>query len=342
MSDEITVRILTNDERKIWDEFNTSSPNGGFYTSTPWLELMEKHTPPIDIFGAFNKNNDLIAGITLKKETHWVLNMLNINSYVPPPPTYYSGIVLRGGRSTKESKQESEMRKIISAFVDFFKGNNQVTITHSPLTKDVRGFIWSGWDSKIGYTYWIDLTRDEDVIFNDFDRNIKRRIKKCINDGIEVVESTDAMIFWTLLRKTFERQDLKIPVSQGFIEDAVELSKKYEFIKFLVAKESTGEVSSGTLITSDNKTGYHVMAASDPDFRASQSNTFLTWEAMKYIKSQGKEIFDFMGANTPHIVDFKKQFNPILTPYYIVEKNTPLVLFLRKWGKRTRKLRGVG
>ncbi len=40
------------------------------------------------------------------------------------------------------------------------------------------------------------------------------------------------------------------------------------------------------------------------------------------LRDDGIEQFDFVGANTPSIAEFKRHFGPVLTPYFYLEKIT--------------------
>jgi hypothetical protein len=62
--------------------------------------------------------------------------------------------------------------------------------------------------------------------------------------------------------------------------------------------------------------------------------TVLLAEALPRLRADGLAAFDFVGANTPSIAEFKRRLGPALVPYFRIERCTRagLALLLRLAG----------
>ena len=58
-------------------------------------------------------------------------------------------------------------------------------------------------------------------------------------------------------------------------------------------------------------------------FKKMKENNYthlLVWKILQKVQSEGYKTFDFMGANTPKIIDFKKSFGGKLVTYYNLKR----------------------
>ena len=82
--------------------------------------------------------------------------------------------------------------------------------------------------------------------------------------------------------------------------------------------------SGGVIVLHDGRTAHYWIAGSRPG----PAMTVLLGKLLPRLRDEGLEVFDFVGANTPSIAEFKRHFRPRLTPYYHVEKISRLELRL--------------
>ena len=65
---------------------------------------------------------------------------------------------------------------------------------------------------------------------------------------------------------------------------------------------------------------YRWLAASHSDYMDTCAPSLLLFEVMNHLQEKGFKKFNLMAANTPHLATFISSFNPLLVPYYSVQK----------------------
>jgi lipid II:glycine glycyltransferase (peptidoglycan interpeptide bridge formation enzyme) len=148
-----------------------------------------------------------------------------------------------------------------------------------------------------------------------------QNIRKAIREGIIIKRYYDLSMYYELFSMTFERRNLKTPVSSSFFYKIFEFLKATDSGDMLIAETPSGEVACAEILTWDNKRAYDWSSASHTELRNSGASSLLQYEACNYLKKRGFKEFNVMRANTPSFVQFITGFNPMLMPYYGVEKS---------------------
>lgn len=320
------VRTLDESEYEAWDRFSQESEQGTFYTSTAWIRTIDRHFGKVRIVGVFS-GEEIVAGCIFIERKIW-RHFLE-GAHMPLTP--YSGILLRKSGTSKLSRLESERKKVMTSLVNYIDGlYSAVYIVNSPALSDIRDFIWSGWDSRVKYTYRI-CTDNLEQIWARFDNNLRRQIQKAQDHNIRIIEGDDFSHFYDLLESTYVRQDMEVPVTRDFLDDlnkdVIQAGKGVLFLSI----EKNQQISAGAFIAWDDKRAYYTLGASDPEFLGSGAPSLLQWHIITFLHHRGLP-YDLVGANTPSIVRHKRGFNPTLVPYYEVYKINSLGWSLAKHG----------
>ena len=93
------------------------------------------------------------------------------------------------------------------------------------------------------------------------------------------------------------------------------------FGRLLVCKNKNGDPVSAALFIFDNKCGYYIIGATDPEYRKIGTGSYVMFEQIMRCKEQGLKIVDFCGINSPNRGDFKTSFNAQPVPYFDVTWN---------------------
>jgi len=145
-----------------------------------------------------------------------------------------------------------------------------------------------------------------------------------------------------MLEKTFIRQGLNIeqihrflgPVS-NYLPIFSSLSGNPSVVCYLARHPSKGVGAIRVGMKAADGTFYDWLAGNDPDHFQHGSSSFLVSEILHDLRLMGMQRFDFGGANTPKIADFKQGFNgelvmPIQTLW---ESNSPYHVAIRSAGR---------
>ena len=120
-----------------------------------------------------------------------------------------------------------------------------------------------------------------------------------------------------LHEKTFERQGMKRSKSEVFL--ATELAKgslAKGFGRLLICRNINGAPTSASLFLFDDKTGYYLIGANDPEYRKYGAGTFVIFEQIRKCLEDGLSQVDFIGINSPNRGDFKTSFGAIPVKYF--------------------------
>ena len=316
MSD-IIVKELKKDEHKTWDELVKSSPHGTIFHNSSWLtihsELLNKK---LKIYGCF-ENEELVGGCSLYIYKSRFFKMASSTIEMTP----YGGLVLAQSPSTKVREQEQTYSNIIKSLCNLFDNEyvDHIQITNSPDFVDVRPFIWNGWNAGISYAYYLNLDTD---IEKNISKNVRRSIRKAIKNNTMIKRLNEPSIFYNLFSMTFERQNLKPPVTENFFKKIINLLDAKQLGEMWIAETRSGEVASAEIIVWDNKRAYRWTAASHTAFKDTGATSLLLYEIFLDLKNRGFKEINLMAANTPHLTKFISSFNPELVPYYEIEKSS--------------------
>lgn len=317
MSD-IEVRELGNSEYILWDELVEKSPHGTIFHNSDWLAVCrDVLNEDLKIYGCFQKD-ELIGGCSLFiKNVAGIMKIASSTCKLTP----YGGVVLAPSTSTKVREREQTHRDIIKSLCDAFDNEHfdHIQITNSSDFFDIRPFIWNGWNSSILYAYYFNLGGD---IESNISKKARESIKQANRNSISINNSKDFSIFYDLFSMTFERQNLKPPVTKEFFTSIIDLLKSKNIGGMWVAETSSGELASALIILWDNKRSYAWANGSDPSFREAAPNSLLYSRVFQDLKNKGFKEINLMSANIPRLAKFMSSLNPKLVPYYTVEKSS--------------------
>jgi len=304
-----------------WDKLVDNSPQGTIFHHTNWLTHF-KGLMNLRILGCFKKDQ-LIGGCVINVHRDWFLKSVanfGIEQVVVP----YEGVVLKKfPENTKVRAIERFYRDVCEAFSNYFEseGFHYVRLVNSPGVVDVRPFTSMEWDSKVKYTYYLDLPTAN---LKNFSRDVRRNIKKAEKYEIILEKSNNAQTFFELYRQMLTRKDQLIAAKlmKKIFERIIPQLKKKGLGQMLIAKSSSGQAMSGEIILFDKKRAYGWLAATHSDFLNTGVSSKLRYYLIQELQKNGFSEIDLVGADGWGTSDFKAGFNPRFVSYYIVIKSS--------------------
>jgi lipid II:glycine glycyltransferase (peptidoglycan interpeptide bridge formation enzyme) len=328
--ENLNIRELAEKQFSSWDNFVEESSNGSIFSSSLWLKVLNKaHDGKAEILGVFN-GNELVSGILLFVRKK---GMFKVAAY--PPLTPFTSVLFKEPDTKRISKIESQQKVIMNSLLEYLiKRYNYTSISMDPSIADIRPFLWRGWEPNINYTYEVNLA-NTDELWNNLDKDVKYEINKGKKLELNISNNKDISEFYGLYEKTFSKQNMNVPIKEEFIKSMVEILQKENKCKTYFATTKKNELAASAIAIYDNKKAYYLLAASNHEIKAG-APSFLLWHIFKDLSKKFKKM-DLVGANTPQIVNFKRQFATRLVPYYSIENYNSLILkYLIKIYKKLR------
>jgi len=232
---------------------------------------------------------------------------------VVPPFTPYTPLLLRTRLTASEATQHDAP---LSTLLQTLPAYAFAALHTPPALSDVRPFHWAGWHPTPLYTYHLQLDQQEDLLAR-WSASQRRLFRKNENK-FEVAEQTEAsQTIATLCHASYSRQKRPFPIKPAQLQHMIERMQKAGLARtFTATNKTNGEVEGGFALLLDDETAYYWVVGSIPG----PAMTILLGTVLPMLFAEGIQIFDFVGANTPSIAEFKRRFGPTLTPYYRMER----------------------
>jgi len=307
-------------DRAIWDAFVETSPDKLLYFQWDFLKIIEKHSEYTLLpYGVFDdRTKELLSIFPLFYYKKWGIKFI----FSQPPRSLipYMGFLMNPGYySLRQRDRETMLNHVVQGIHQEISAvsPNYVSLSFGPRVRDIRPFLWRGYDAGITYTYTIDLIRPADTIWNLFDKKCRAKIRSAEKHTIRIQETHDAPTFCSIIDERYRQQGLKFPFyGADYLMDILAAFPRNVKMYFLY--EDT------RIIDLAINYEYHDrivlwMGGISKD-KTIPSNEFSVWEFIKSAKADGLKILEIQGADIKRLCEFKSKFNPQLESNFTVRK----------------------
>jgi GNAT superfamily N-acetyltransferase len=321
----LSLKFTFCDNKDKWDCFVNLSPQGNIFCKTAFLDALEED---YDMVLVEENNQWKMGAIILKKD--------NEPLKAPYPFTMYQGVLIDNSiyniPSHRWVKRVLEiMEYLLTNLQKYYK---RISFCLHYNVDDLRCFQWFNYHSPERGQFLITLRYTGILNFinwSSFDqyllniRSVRRQeYKKAKSSNFILESSNDIDTLDQLHRKTFERQGIERNMGEARLLRLITssaLSKGYG--QLLICKSADGIALSATVFLYDERCGYYMFAANDPEYRRTGSGTYLMLENIRRCWGKGLLKVDMVGINSPGRGDFKTSFNAVPVPYFIVHWERP-------------------
>lgn len=313
------------DNKKQWDDFVETSPQGNIFCTTQFLDALEED---YDLVLIEDHNLLKMGAIILKKDGKPIK--------APYPFTMYQGILI--DNSIYNLPRHRCVKKVLE-ITEYLLANLQkyykrISFCLHYNVDDLRCYQWFNYHTPekgqflitLRYTGILDLYN-----WNSFDqyllniRTVRRQeYKKAESNNLILESSNDMDILDQLHGKTFDRQGIARNVQEVRLLRSITRSALANgYGQILICKNADGIAISATVFLYDSRCGYYMFGANDPEYRKTGCGTYLMLENIRQCKEKGLLKVDMVGINSPGRGDFKTSFNAVPVPYFIVHWESP-------------------
>lgn len=187
-------------------------------------------------------------------------------------------------------------------------------------------FRWHGFTQTTDYSYVIPDLSDLTVVWNGFQENIRKEIRKA--SGRSQLCVRDDRPFSDLLRlhrMSFGRQGRALPYPESFIRKIDEACDSRNQRRLFIAEDVQGRQHAAVYIVWDSNSAYYLLGGGDPALRNSGAASLCMWEAIRFASTVTRR-FDFCGSMAEPIEHFVRAFGGSQCPYFSVSKTPSKVL----------------
>jgi hypothetical protein len=330
----MVVELLEDKGR--WDKFVEASPEGSLFHKWDFLKTVERHSRSRFLPYCVYSGEELRCIFPFF--TGRGRGMTRILS--PPPLTqipYLGPAFTPSVQALKTSGKEKILDQVIGEVcreIDTI-APNIVSITTVPNFIDVRFFIWKNYREHARMTYVIDLERSLDEIWASFNRSCRHQIRRLSAYSPEIQQTDDVSALLDIWRKRFSELRVQVPLlSDSYLKELVAAFPQEMTVYNLIID---GRLATATAccVMQKERYGYWIgMVNACNDLNV---NEYLVWEVVKRAKSEGFKKLD-LGPSDAGPAQYKSKFDPVLEPYWTLEK-TDTLHKIHSAGKKLRGLR---
>jgi Acetyltransferase (GNAT) domain len=305
------LKILSADEYQLWDAFVSQSPQQTLFHTSYWASLIKQ---------VFNRDFKIL--VLLKKDQiaagimFWPKKVLFIEAVTHIPNTTYQGPLYRSSNASKASSMQSEYEDHTTRLLEYLVSRYQIIdIPLSPAIKDTRPYTWKNFKVENAYTYRFEIT-DFEQLKLQFSQDLRRKIKKSNEQDISFKKSVDSEYLSRFILDSYKESANAPAISSSLIKKFMDTTIKagcgslyYQYLD----EEPVG----GIFVLQDESTVYALFSGISAKKRDITNNELVHVYVLRQTELLGKK-FDFLGANTRHLEQFKRSFGGELIPFFKV------------------------
>ena len=291
-----------------WELFRSNSDQNNPFSSAAFASAMREFGGFHPQFFLVSQSDQDITGCLVYAKRKGPFNIAT----VPPFTSFCSLLSTTPLQSIATSEGGIAYTLLLQRIREQF---DHILLHHHPSLKDVRLFQWASWETTPLYTYHInlnDITQPE----ADWSASTRRAFKKHAATYSFQEDPGAASDVVNLVRASYARHGRPLPLSKEHLLGLVSHLQQAGMVRIFTITSSTKSTpTAGLALLHDQEVAYYWLAGSVPG----HSMTVLLGHLFRTLASEGIQLFDFVGANTPYIAEFKRRFGPTLVPYYATQ-----------------------
>lgn len=286
-----------------WDDLNQAGPCGHVFASDAYLNLVGE-----TFRGHIDETTVEIDGRLGAATRVLVRRSPFATRAVVPGYTAYSAVLLETMPTEADTHgRTSALEKLLAELEGRYAG---IDLNLPPEIMDVRTFSWRNWAVRPLYTYRIELS-NETLTMRNWSDTAARTARKDA-EGFEIVEVGPDIVA-ARSAASYDTSGRRAPLSKGALTKFIDKANQSVGASLVGARNrQTGDIDSAVALLRHGTVAYYWIAGG---VRGS-SMTVLLGKLFEDLAQDGIDTFDFVGANTDSIAEFKRKFGGRLTTYF--------------------------
>jgi len=236
-----------------------------------------------------------------------------IRETVIPPFTAYTPPLLRS--PLEEHAIHARRHPLIPLLESLEERYHVIRLHLHPGQTDVRPFLWRGWRASPFYTYSLPV-EEEGLMVKAYSSATRRTTRKYAEAFTFKEHAPSYPLAVECCVTSYQRQGRRLPLSVQALHLLVAGALNAGLARTFFAYENgNAKPAAALVILQQGETACYWVAGSEPG----PSMTMLVHHVLSVLMKDGVRRFDFIGANTPTIAEFKRRFGARLTPFFRVE-----------------------
>jgi serine/alanine adding enzyme len=303
---------LAPDEKQKLEKFVLEHPEGNLFQSPAMFDCY-RAVPGYQPVYFYTESDQGLSGV--------LLAVLIRSPGIPLSRNLTSRSVIWGGPLARNAEPESLLKLL--------KGYGRCMHNKAVYT-EIRNYRSRGHQDPIfqeeGFHYTphlnilIDLSHTEEELLGMVHSKRRNEIRRAVKEGTEVrhLNSRDVMLeCYEILRQVYRRARHPLP-PQGYFTALYDKLSPLSHLEIFTA-HFEGKMIGCMITLAFKNVLYDLFAGSYREYFSKYPNDLITWEAIKWGRNNGYEVFDFGGAGRPDVPygvrDYKLKFGGSLLEF---------------------------
>ena len=166
------IKFIDENEYPLWDEFVRDSPQGSFFYTSTWADILKTTFNRDYKIAIYGKRGNWLAGTIL-----FINKRLNKTLITPMPLQFFNAPIFYVPDGEKYQKTVSNILEISQVFSYFFTRNFPLWILTTPCNyADVRAYQWNGCLVEPTFSYILEWESGEDPV-QLYSQSVRRKLK---------------------------------------------------------------------------------------------------------------------------------------------------------------------
>ncbi len=295
----LTVSVLPEQDYAHWDEFVAQSPQGTFFHTTRWADILSRHFQrPYRILLIY-WHNQAAAGCLVFEHNRFGKSLITPLALYP-----YSGPIFYNPQNEKPQKTIADYAKLNSTLITYLNRVYPLWILESSyLLTDLRAFQWANCTIEPAYTYLLDLD-DRDKMAERFSSSLRKKIRQAREMPFQVMAATDPAEFIKLYLASYQRHGLTTLIPAGTLHNLLPDLLALPQVKMYYLQLQNQTVN-GRIIVVDRNMIYDLLTGGTDE--SGLASAYLLAHIFESYCAQDFKV-NFLGADHPQIEQFKRSF----------------------------------
>lgn len=324
MPDVSLHTISLRQQQDTWERLRAASVDAPLFSGVPWLTTLADAFDRDPSAVIAMHGDECLAGIPLLTSRRGPLRIAS-----PLPITLYAGVL----RTPQAS------RALVPIFESIERRYHFVSL-NARWDEEERLILRArGWTTYDRLTLHVKLG-DTQALWAGYSQALRRKLRRIPDGGFRLDTDPPTRVIGAMFERSYSRHGIRPPLPVATLERWLQELRVLDLVRCYAALQPDGRPAAVRVVLRDDQTIFDWLAGADPAVAPSASH-WLVHQLLEHFSLEGYTVFDFMGANTPGVVDFKRSFGGTAVPYADAEWYRPALLrhldAMRHHGLRFRR-----
>jgi len=301
-----TVNISSLSEvRSEWEALNENVPFPSPFSAASWLTILANvyHREPL--IAMLRKDGVVRAGVPL------LLKSRGKMLYCPPLPISMNAGLLHSLNDEDGTEALPMLFDAVERHCHF------AALSFSATDDEQRLLIHRRWRLHNRVTRRVRID-DIDALWSGYSQSLRRKLRRAEEQQLTLMYDVSPKLVVDMYEASYRRHGIRPPIPGSSIAEWLRSLRAEGIIESFAAYRVDGVPAAVRVCIRHGDVVYDWLAGADPIVSESASHWLVHAILCKYSYAGARE-FDFMGANTPGVADFKRSFGGDVLPYVDAE-----------------------